>query len=508
MSAPRRHGPLLLATAGLLGGVATLLAIARNASDGALVLPLDDAYIHLALAETLIGDGTWGLQVGEHASASSSPAWTALLAVVSLLPGRLDVWSLVLSVGAAVGVLGLADRDWRSRDMPGPARAIGHFVVIGLVPLPLLAGLGMEHTLHALLAVGLGSRLAGRAAVNGGTCLLAALLPLVRYESLFLIGWGALLKLAQGHPRQAARLLGFGSVGVLAFGAWSALQGGLFLPNSLVMKSSLAGGWLEQLNNNVTHGALVWTLISGTAILAALAPEPESMRDRTRALLFGLTALSQMALAKVGWFYRYEGWLLVWGLVWVWGPVTDAVRRSAAQRRGLFALAAMGVLVTSLHRAANAVWWFPRMAQTIHDTDWWIADFLGQHYADQTVAVHDVGALAWTTDVRFVDLAGLADDTVARLHQRGELTTDAFDRRCKESGARVAVVLESWPDGGAPSSWTPVARLHHVGSGRHATRPFLFYAIDPDAEQGLRAALEEAPPSLSDRMSLTMLVDR
>ena len=62
--------------------VATLvvLAIGLRRTDGRLVYVLDDPAIHLSVARALAEHGTWGVVPGQFESASSSPAWTVLLA--------------------------------------------------------------------------------------------------------------------------------------------------------------------------------------------------------------------------------------------------------------------------------------------------------------------------------------------------------------------------------------------------------------------------------------------
>ena len=74
-----------------LGLVGILLWVSLARTGGTFVYAQDDPYIHLALARTLADHGVWGIRPGQFASASSSPLWTVLLAVLWKL-GAHAVW--------------------------------------------------------------------------------------------------------------------------------------------------------------------------------------------------------------------------------------------------------------------------------------------------------------------------------------------------------------------------------------------------------------------------------
>src|SRR4030095_12715183 len=66
-------GAYLVAVGVLVAGILVRLG-------GTLVYTLDDAALHLSIAQKLVAHGTWGVVPGSFESASSSPLWTLLVA--------------------------------------------------------------------------------------------------------------------------------------------------------------------------------------------------------------------------------------------------------------------------------------------------------------------------------------------------------------------------------------------------------------------------------------------
>lgn len=93
--------------------LAMYFAISRQ-TGGMFVYPLDDSYIHLALARTLIQSHTWGIDRSHFASTSSSPGWTVLLAGLDLLVGSHLFNGIALNVVFAIGFFFFVDFGLKS----------------------------------------------------------------------------------------------------------------------------------------------------------------------------------------------------------------------------------------------------------------------------------------------------------------------------------------------------------------------------------------------------------
>lgn len=444
-----------VAALALLGLVGALFASSAATIGGGFAFPLDDSYIHAALARTVAESGTWGIRDGLFASASSSPAYTALLAGLFAL-FQPAIWLLLAVNGAAgVAVLSLSARLARERS----ATTVG--AVLLLAPLPYLVGLGMEHVLHAALILGI--VILAESAPTGRRRLallaLCAVAPLVRYESLFAIAAIAAMFWSERERWLATSVLIAGGSLLACFAAWSLAHGGFPVPNSLLMKSGLVAGYADQLRRNIGEGAPV----IGLAVAAlALAPTP---RDQRRAVMFASCVVLQVGVAGIGWLFRYEGWLVIWGLVLV-VPLLSSTAGSAAWR----ACIVLATLGPCSWRAWQAWSCFAPATLAVHAGDGALARMVSVRFPTSPVAVHDIGILAWTTSVPILDLAGLASTEVTRLHVQHQLDGESLDSLVRTGGVEIAWADSHWLPNDLPGTFDEVGTVSYpIGGGGFAT---------------------------------------
>src|SRR5262245_60156521 len=180
--------PLLSGSLVLVTAIALLSRNIVAMTGGAFAYTLDDAYIHLATARTLLEHGVWGATASAPASVSSSPAWVVLLALAGWAGVPLDFAPALLAAGAGVLLVYVVDAVWREQQVDAAVRAIALPGVVLVAPVPGLVLMGMEHVLHAALCVAFWLELQRDRRSRHATLLaLAAVLPLVRFESLLLI---------------------------------------------------------------------------------------------------------------------------------------------------------------------------------------------------------------------------------------------------------------------------------------------------------------------------------
>ena len=317
--------------------LAVLLALSLRAADGHLVYVLDDPAIHQSVAANLVDHGTWGVDAGHFQSASSSPLWTLLLGAYLIASPVASAGPLLLNAVASVAVIAVLGANQSvlapTRRRLGDAAGVAVLVTIVLF-LPGLTLVGMEHVVHMALVLatvvlfhrqGLGEL--GRWP-RWLPYVLLALATLARLETVFLAAGLGLALLARCRPgwgpdgRAAARrtqlarvaLVGV-AVGVpLAAVAVANRWGGqAWLPNSVMAKSQVDDPLTPVYRlpvERLTADPLVAALSVALVVALALAWRRPA-RFAFPAVVAVVTAAGHMALARIGWYERYQAYLIV-----------------------------------------------------------------------------------------------------------------------------------------------------------------------------------------------------
>ncbi len=466
-----------------------------RATDGRLIYALDDAYIHLAISQTLAETGTLGVNAATPCAASSSPAWTLLLAGVFSVTGVLEWLPLAINLLAVIVIIILADHALRVHfHLPAVPRCIALVAVVLCTPLGPLAMVGMEHLLHVAAVLALVSYALGQNASPVALGVLAALATSLRLESGFVVFVLVALKLARHDWRAAAGLVCGAGLAVLLPGLWQMSQGHSFLANSLMVKGvgkSGLGEWIDlhvqrllvNFRDAPSTGPLIIAAIGALWWTASRSRCPRVAGDWLLVLLG--SALFHMTLAKTGWFLRYEAYLITLALVSAAPPVSamvlasfDRLRADTENRASAAALLALALMVPCLALTPRMVLYqnTPRACRSIYLQQWQMARFMGAYYRSDPIAVNDLGAVAYMVDGPILDVWGLASTDVAEAMLQGRWDAEFISKAAKERGVKVAVVYDlaviprDWP---VAATWT----IPHRGTCYDHT--IYFHAVEP-----------------------------
>ena len=528
---PQSRAPVAAAAIVLLVLLALTLVLGLHHTEGHLTYALDDAYIHLAMAKNLAEHGVWGVNRQEFSSTSSAPVWTALLGLAFLLAGPRAIVPLLLNIAVSLALLLLANRLLvRESNLAPRSRALVLVALVLFVPVVPMIATGQEHLLHLLLIVlfllGLGRLLAtpsrGLGRLPLELWIATPALGLVRYESLLLVGVTVLILALRRRWTDGAILAGLGFLPPLAFGLWSVAHGGYFFPNPVLLKANLplgdSGALLKTATGYVAlrrlfiNAHLLVPLLLALGLLTALAARGASIATQpvrrplpgTALMLFAATTLLHLTLADVGWFHRYEAYLVGLGILAIalgLGSAIDAAREVFDRfvQHGTARVALILTLLLSVaplaDRATRATLETPKAMRNIYEQQIQVARFLRDHCGDRSVAMNDIGAASFLADTRCVDLMGLANQRIADRIRARTYGPGALELILREEGVSVAVLYENWIR--VPAEWTRVARWRiegNVVTGGDTVAFFALAAHDaPDLDDGLRRFRSRLP---------------
>jgi hypothetical protein len=478
----RRDWPWLVSL--LAAGCLVLALFALNAGHytrGAGGVPLDDAWIHFQFARNLArGDGL-SFNPGEPTSGSTSPLWTLLLAGAYLARPAFPIAGQVVSAACFLATLGATYVV--GRQLTGSRRAAW------------LAG--------AIVATNGRAVWAGLSALE--TCLFAALGTLA-------IGAYAADRKARRFRLRTGLLFGLAATsrpeGYLLFAL--ALAGALL---ALITQRDLA--WRVRLRRMpilptalfaaIVLPYLLFSLHAGGHLLpntyrakaaAALLPDQDFLSLAARYLILDNALLLPFFLLGLLLVFRRAPLLVSWSVglplafAFLHVPLYQHGRyliplipcnailgiaglleaRRLARRRGWLrsSMRVAPAVLAALLVVAGTAWRLPEMARqyawnvdeinTMHvTTGTWIAR---NTPPDALLALNDIGAIAYTSERRVLDLAGLVTPEVVPLLRSPERDALLIDLM-RERGVEYAAIFPAWFPGMATRGdlWEEVHRV-------------------------------------------------
>ena len=353
---------------------------------------------------------------------------------------------------------------------------------IAIMPLPALTFTGMEPVLQGLLSLLVTYYVAvvftqGTSMRNRSFLLLllyTVLLPLTRFEGLFVIASIVSLGIVAGKRMQALVIGCAALAPIILFGSWSMAHGWSFLPNGLLVKSgvSAANGpisFLIALPMNIKPVGAVAALF--VAALPALLWRPKdrpSLNVRVFCLIATLvTIVLHTLLIKSASFFRYESYLMLMGVVF--GGVIfletanalfrDTIKKSVV-RRWLFILLMLPFCLFGARRALMSAAYAPLASRNVYEQQYQMGTFLKNYYTGCAVAANDIGLITYLADIRLIDLAGLGSKETFELIKGHRFTRDAIYDLARRQGCALALVYDAWFQdiGGLPPQWTRMGR--------------------------------------------------
>ena len=454
MTADRRDDLLVLLASAL---PLALLLLRERVIAGSAGFPLDDSWIHLHFARNLAEGAGFAYNPGVPVAGSTAPLWTLLLAAGARVAGASLVMVKTLGVAGALAAALVLRRAALAWGASAPAALVAAVALVWSGPFAWGALSGMEVTLAALLVAAALLALARDhlvlTAVAGGLATLARPEAVVLLPFLALARWPTPRRLALFAAIVVAALLPFVAFCWATTGtpfpstAAAKVEGGL-LGRLIGLREPARVTWLER---PLAFGLdwLTWLTRTHPLLPLALAAIALVWRRRGRALgMVGLVLLAHpLAMAVLAPYRgpgfqegRYSIHLLPVGLLLLasaWSDIAPAYggARAASLVRVVYLAVALVTLAPAVDRYAWGV-------QNINAMQVHLGRWVDAHLPrSATLAVNDIGAIAYFSRRPVIDLMGLVTPEIRPYRRAGEAGVLRFvAERCPD----FVIVFPTW----------------------------------------------------------------
>jgi hypothetical protein len=483
----------------------------------------------MAMAKNFVYHGVLGVDKSSFTSSSSSPLWIMLLSLIYYIFGVNDLIPLILNIIFATIAVLIAYLILKYYKLSSFYNLIFLLIFIFLTPIPAIVFTGMEHTLHITLTLSfafIAALMLSKDDYRGLKLylllILAALLVAVRYESMFMILTVAILFAIKRRFWNSLSLLGAGFIPIVVYGIYSVMNGWFFLPNSLVTKSTFVENHISMFSvdglfrffDNFKSILSIHIFIPVTLALGILIYRLDKKENAWNGpnliiTIFIIATLMHMFLARTGWFYRYEAYLLSLGIIAIAVGIAEYLPSSMPKfnRKQISKQLAIILLIFLLFfpladRGYYSLKDTPKASHNIYDQQYQMGLFVKEYYSGSAVSLNDVGAVNYYADIKSVDLLGLSGLNVAKYIINGSYSIEDIDTLTKQNNVKVVIIYEDlfkyYLTGGVPSHWVKVGEWKISNKITPFMDTVSFYVTDPSEEENLIKNLREFSKKLPD----------
>jgi len=518
--------------------MAVITFMAMKHCDGHIIYLMDDPYIHMTIAKNLVEHGVWGVTAGQFASSSSSLLWTGLLAGIYYIFGSNDITPFVLNIIISSLLLLLLYRFASKYIRSNILKFLILLMIIWAGPLPTLIFLGLEHILHILIALAFlyisAKYLASTSQQSANNSysnrqqwwvlILGIILSTARYEGLFMVFvvWIYLV-----IRKQFKFAFAFGIAVLLIpglFGLYSLSRGWYILPNSVLLKfDTLDYSSLRGIANYIFRDIIKFYWVKPMVVLVIVGLSLYIINGLKKGklsnilnislVIFLFTAWLHFRLADIGWYYRYEAYLVIIGIYIVSVALVDMLNGITwnsiitKPKSVLLAISVMAVIMLFplFWRGSVSSAILAATSGNIYEQQYQMGHFLREYYQNQPVAVNDIGATSYYGEIQTIDVWGLADMDITRAIRGGYYTPEFIDVTAKAKGAKIAIIYDNIKDmylaGGVPENWIKIGCWGIANNNVCYSDSVYFYAIDRQETDSLRSHFIEYSKKLPDRIT-------
>jgi len=475
-----KHLPVIIALSCLWLSLVIVFVAILAINSGLMVYTLDDIYIHLAISRNLTEYSVFGVTRYEFSSSSSSPLWNLMISAVFILVGISDMVPLVLNIIFASGAVVILYALLKNMEMSTRQLTAVLVSFVFFTSLPGLVFTGMEHTLHIVFSVFfvvLSSRILSLEESNSRQFFFLLVITFfasaVRIETAFLALPVVFLFLMKRKWVHALAILGMVAVPWLAFGAVSIQNGWLLLPNPMLVKS------IDAMNEGTRFFFVrgIGAVVVSPHLLALMVASFKLTSSKEHGfwhinnimrLIFVPACLLHLQLGRIGWFFRYEAYLVALGILTVsvqgrqffselkLGSLQFPKPGTGLDRKSLYGLGLVILFLAPLAgRGALSICLTPIASNNIYEQQYQMGLFLNRFYTGDAVLINDIGCANYLSDIVCIDKWGIGTLEIGQSLLNGSMSADVLRTIAVERNVKVAIL---YADGFIPEEWEEVGR--------------------------------------------------
>lgn len=440
--------------------------------------PLDDPYIHLAIAKNLSNYGVWGVSAFAFSPSSSSLLFTILIALCNSTISSSIYTPLFINIISGIFLLFVLMKISIKEQFSIKIYYLLGLLMIMFLPLIALTFVGMEHILQisfCLLLVYYVSDIFEKNKISFKTYVFIASIATIaislRYETIFILFGIGVLLLIKKRFKDILIMTILPLAPIIVFGSISLENGAYFLPNSLMMK-----GISPELNlYSILNLSFLWFervlhyphILSSFIILAAsiFLIDKNKRNLSNRKFVFNIITIIAFILhltfARIGWFYRYESYLialLLFSFVSVLVDVIKLHHRVVLNYKKISIIVLIIIATPFFARTVSSIYKSSLAPKNIYEQQIQMAKFVNKYYQNSTIVLNDIGAVAYFNKVKIIDVKGLASTEIARAIKQNNFTNSFLDSLSKAKKANLAILYDLVTKFKLPKDWEKVAK--------------------------------------------------
>ena len=416
---------LLLAT---LMAYMLLLVLTQNHFTYAISAP----YIHMSIAKYFITEGILSVDGETFSSASSAPLWMMLISPFYKLVGA--KWfvyvSALLNVLFQLLTIAIIFKIVQRLTAKKMHYIYGILLVLGTPFVTLTLG-GAEHSLQIFLIVWflhyfiLYFEKPENSSYRIKLLFLAPFIVFVRYEDFaFITAVAMLMAFYLKDWKMALSLLLSSLVFVAIFAFWSAVILGIDpVPTSIIAKSTVGSdvSFFEKFLANLRQPHIV-VLFTLNIIIFFLSFKRKNQILLALTSIFILTLTAHLLFARLGWMYRYEAYLVLFG------TLNIILYHHFFEVKGKwFYLIGAFLLLGLSKQIAYSPYYASMSAKKVYEQKIQTANFVREYYTASHLTTDNIGTIPYFSDVKVFDIHGLTNPEIITLKKQG-IYTDSIKK--------------------------------------------------------------------------------